>query len=171
MAQGLKILFLSPEAVPFAKTGGLGDVAGSLPPALRRLGVDVRRVLMVGDSGNDVACARAAGAPVVVVPYGYREGRAVQDLAADAIVDSLDDLPERDPQKASQGRAAFLASAQEMAESAKFPAVTPAPERRHKGWNSIFSSLITNTSVAGSLACQLCQSISASRFKTGRYRW
>ena len=41
----LKILFLSPEAVPFAKTGGLADVAGSLPAALKRLGADVRLVL------------------------------------------------------------------------------------------------------------------------------
>lgn len=45
MEKQLKVFFLSPEAVPFAKTGGLGDVAGSLPPALRRLGVDVRVVL------------------------------------------------------------------------------------------------------------------------------
>ncbi len=69
--------------------------AAPLELAAARLRVDVRRLLMVGDSGNDVACARAAGAPVVVVSYGYREGRAVQDLAADAIVDSLDDLPDR----------------------------------------------------------------------------
>jgi starch synthase len=41
----LKVLFLSPEVVPFAKTGGLADVAGALPRALRRLGVDVRLVL------------------------------------------------------------------------------------------------------------------------------
>ncbi|MBN2126284.1 MAG: glycogen synthase, partial [Deltaproteobacteria bacterium] len=41
----MKILFLSPEAVPFAKTGGLADVAGSLPLALKRLGADVRLVL------------------------------------------------------------------------------------------------------------------------------
>ena len=34
----LKILFLSPEAAPFAKTGGLADVAGSLPAALKKLG-------------------------------------------------------------------------------------------------------------------------------------
>lgn len=38
----LRVLFLSAEAVPFAKTGGLADVAGSLPKALHRLGVDVR---------------------------------------------------------------------------------------------------------------------------------
>ncbi|MBN1483355.1 MAG: glycogen synthase [Chloroflexia bacterium] len=38
----LKVLFLSAEVVPFAKTGGLADVAGSLPKALKKLGVDVR---------------------------------------------------------------------------------------------------------------------------------
>jgi len=41
----LKILFLSPEVVPFAKTGGLADVAGSLPAALKRMGIDVRSAL------------------------------------------------------------------------------------------------------------------------------
>jgi starch synthase len=41
----LKVLFVSPEVVPFAKTGGLADVAGSLPKALKRLGCDVRLVL------------------------------------------------------------------------------------------------------------------------------
>jgi starch synthase len=38
----LKILVLSAEVVPFAKTGGLADVAGALPKALRALGHDVR---------------------------------------------------------------------------------------------------------------------------------
>jgi starch synthase len=41
----VNILFLSPEMVPFAKTGGLADVAGSLPSALKKLGGDVRVVL------------------------------------------------------------------------------------------------------------------------------
>jgi starch synthase len=41
----LKVWLASPEAVPFAKTGGLADVAGSLPKALKELGVDVRVVL------------------------------------------------------------------------------------------------------------------------------
>ena len=41
----LKVLFLSAEVAPFAKTGGLGDVCGSLPKALRALGHDVRVTL------------------------------------------------------------------------------------------------------------------------------
>ena len=40
-----KVLFVSPEAVPFAKTGGLADVSGSLPKYLKKLGCDVRIVL------------------------------------------------------------------------------------------------------------------------------
>ena len=38
----MNVLFITPEAVPFAKSGGLGDVSGSLPAALNRLGADVR---------------------------------------------------------------------------------------------------------------------------------
>jgi len=41
----MKIVFLASEAVPFAKTGGLADVAGSLPAYLSRLGADVRLVM------------------------------------------------------------------------------------------------------------------------------
>ena len=38
MTGSLKILFVSAECVPFAKTGGLGDVAGALPQFLQKLG-------------------------------------------------------------------------------------------------------------------------------------
>ncbi len=37
----MKVLFCASEVTPFAKTGGLADVAGSLPVALGELGVDV----------------------------------------------------------------------------------------------------------------------------------
>ncbi|MBU0630572.1 MAG: glycogen synthase GlgA [Candidatus Margulisbacteria bacterium] len=38
----MRILYVSSEVVPFAKTGGLADVAGALPKALKRIGHDVR---------------------------------------------------------------------------------------------------------------------------------
>ncbi len=38
----MKILFVTSECVPYAKTGGLADVAGSLPKALRDIGIDAR---------------------------------------------------------------------------------------------------------------------------------
>ena len=41
----LKVLYVASEAVPFIKTGGLADVAGSLPKALKKQGVDVRVVM------------------------------------------------------------------------------------------------------------------------------
>jgi len=61
----LKILIAASECVPFAKTGGLADVAGALPKALREAGHDVRVVLpkymcidnnkfKIKDSGKEV---------------------------------------------------------------------------------------------------------------------
>lgn len=41
----MKVLFCVLEAVPFAKTGGLADVAGALPAALRKKDLDVRLML------------------------------------------------------------------------------------------------------------------------------
>jgi starch synthase len=45
MDQPLRVLFATPEAVPFAKTGGLADVAGALPKYLRSLGCDLKLVM------------------------------------------------------------------------------------------------------------------------------
>ena len=69
--------------------------AAPLVLAASRMAVPVTRMLMVGDSVNDVEAARAAGSPVLVVPYGYNEGVPVQSLAADGIVDSLDAVAEQ----------------------------------------------------------------------------
>lgn len=41
----VKVLYVTSEAHPLVKTGGLGDVAGSLPPALLALGCDLRLLL------------------------------------------------------------------------------------------------------------------------------
>ena len=41
----MNVLFVSAEVDPFAKVGGLADVVGSLPKALRERGIDAR-VLM-----------------------------------------------------------------------------------------------------------------------------
>ncbi|MCG2712439.1 MAG: glycogen synthase GlgA [Candidatus Omnitrophica bacterium] len=41
----MKVLFCSSEVVPFAKTGGLADVAGTLPPALEEAGVQIKIVM------------------------------------------------------------------------------------------------------------------------------
>lgn len=44
-ANKIKVLFATAEAFPFAGTGGLGEVAGSLPKALNKCGADVRVIM------------------------------------------------------------------------------------------------------------------------------
>jgi starch synthase len=41
----MRVLYVSSELYPLVKAGGLGDVSAALPPALRRVGVDVRLFL------------------------------------------------------------------------------------------------------------------------------
>ena len=41
----MKILYVSPEITPFAKTGGLADVAQALPKAIKALGHEIRAVM------------------------------------------------------------------------------------------------------------------------------
>jgi len=68
---GLRVLFATSEVVPLIKTGGLADVSGALPAALRAIGVDAR----------------------VLVP-GYRQviGQLNQNKAV-AVFDSLPGFP------------------------------------------------------------------------------
>jgi starch synthase len=64
----LSILFATSEITPLVKTGGLADVSGSLPAALRAIGVDVH----------------------VLVP-GYSQ--VIEKLAQPQVVANFDDLP------------------------------------------------------------------------------
>jgi phosphoglycolate phosphatase len=47
------------------------------------------QIVAIGDSSNDAEAARAAGCPVLTVPYGYNHGRPVQEINSDGIVSSL----------------------------------------------------------------------------------
>ena len=58
-------------------------------------GIEPREALVIGDSRNDVAGARAAGCPVFCVPYGYSEGEDVRNLDCDAIVATLEEAARR----------------------------------------------------------------------------
>ncbi len=60
---------------------------------LQALGASSEDAVMVGDSGADVECAKAAGAVPVVVRFGYSHVR-VEDLGAAAIIGRLMDLPQ-----------------------------------------------------------------------------
>ncbi|MEP6658021.1 MAG: phosphoglycolate phosphatase [Betaproteobacteria bacterium] len=77
-------LVLGAEALPTRK-----PEPGPLLHVAHAFGVTPAQLLMVGDSINDAQAARAAGCPVLIVPYGYNEGEPVQSIDADGIVPSL----------------------------------------------------------------------------------
>ena len=60
--------------------------------ACRTLEVNTDETLMVGDSINDVAAARAAGCSVVCVPHGYNEGRSLADFQCE-VISGLEAIP------------------------------------------------------------------------------
>lgn len=56
------------------------------------LGVPRGDCLVLGDSANDAEGARAAGVGVVLVDYGYTEGRPIGEIDCDAVVSSFTEL-------------------------------------------------------------------------------
>ncbi len=57
---------------------------------VRRLGVPPSRSMMVGDSETDILTARAAGVPVLAVPFGYTP-RPVAEFNPDAVIQHFDE--------------------------------------------------------------------------------
>lgn len=71
----MNILLVASEVVPYAKTGGLADVAGALPKALSRLGHKVRVVM----PRYNIERIESSGSQLpgeLVVPFSFDERRA-----------------------------------------------------------------------------------------------
>lgn len=49
--------------------------------------------MLVGDSATDIAAAQAAGCFIVTVPYGYNQGKAIDESQVDAMIQDLTELP------------------------------------------------------------------------------
>src|SRR4051794_2838391 len=60
---------------------------------IRAAGGDLQRAVMVGDSGIDIATARAAGVPIVAVDFGYSE-TPIENLGADRLISHFEALAE-----------------------------------------------------------------------------
>jgi phosphoglycolate phosphatase len=59
--------------------------------ALKRMGAEGARSLMIGDSETDILTARNAGVPVIAVPFGYTPV-PVESFKPDAVVERYDDM-------------------------------------------------------------------------------
>src|SRR5262249_5344934 len=90
------VLIIGSEAQPFAKTGGLADVLGALPPALARLGWSV--TLVVPRYRGVAAGTVVESFPVTV--GGYTRDAAFHEVpladGARAILVGCDDLYDRE---------------------------------------------------------------------------
>ncbi len=84
----MKVLIVAGEAVPFAKTGGLADVAGALPVYLAKQGVDARLCLPCYQGAADNAERSPQPAGSLEVPIGPSpiRGRVIETTTGDGTV-------------------------------------------------------------------------------------
>ncbi len=82
-------LVLSGDSLPKQKPDPL-----PLLHACKHFGITPEHGVLVGDSSNDVEAARAAGMPVLCVPYGYNHGHDIREAKPDRVVDSLAQVPQ-----------------------------------------------------------------------------
>ncbi len=87
--KGLKILMVSPEVVPFAKTGGLADVAGALPKALAELGYQIKVILpeyrMVDKAKFKLNSVKAEIPPIPVGKKEFQIGLKKLSVTSDGV--------------------------------------------------------------------------------------
>ncbi|MEI7431973.1 MAG: phosphoglycolate phosphatase [Betaproteobacteria bacterium] len=114
-AKGIPLAVITNKAeaftLPLLESSGLAPyfevvVSGDLLPkakpdpmplvwACGRLNVSPAESVFIGDSINDFLSGRAAGCHVFLLPYGYNEGRDVQELDCDAIVPTVENAAQR----------------------------------------------------------------------------
>jgi len=79
---------IGPDRVSARKPSG-----AHLIEAVRLVGGDPTRAIMVGDAAPDTGAARDAGIPCVVATFGYSP-IAPEDLGGDVLIDTFEDLEE-----------------------------------------------------------------------------
>ncbi len=77
----MRVLVASSEIVPFAKTGGLADVTGALPKALRKIGVEADCILPLYRGIDRQRHPMSPTGPPVRVPLGHRAETGVIEEA------------------------------------------------------------------------------------------
>lgn len=83
----MRILFATSEAVPFAKTGGLADVSGTLTRFIRRLGHDIRIIMPYYQCVEEGEFGLTRTVERFIVPVGERQ------IEAEILEGRLDDVP------------------------------------------------------------------------------
>ncbi len=68
----LNVLYVASESVPFIKTGGLADVAFSLPKELRKIGIDIRVVIPMYNDIPEEFKINMETLAEINVPVGWR---------------------------------------------------------------------------------------------------
>jgi len=61
-----------------------------------KLDVHTFEAMLVGDSETDITAAHAAGCFIVTVPYGYNQGRPIDESTVDAMIEDLTELVSQD---------------------------------------------------------------------------
>ena len=92
----MKLLYVTSEAYPFCKTGGLADVAGSLPPALAAEGIDF--VVVSGDmiEGTITATLLERANPGAIADRRESAGKLynVSEFAAEVALAAVEPIPD-----------------------------------------------------------------------------